>query len=126
MCQYFFYFVKSIFFECSRGKADQAAGEPVFCVINAAVFLRKILELFSMAKRQNFSMQPAPFPHGSIQKTLTVNTKISPESSMHYIFHSSSPRMEIYTICASAQNIYDVSEYENFMHVSGDEERKNF
>ena len=35
---------------------------------------------------------------------------------MHYIFHSFSPGMEIYTICASTQNIYDVGEYENFMH----------
>ena len=43
---------------------------------------------------------------------------------MHYIFHSSSPGMEIYTICVSAQNIYDVGEYENFMHASGNGDEK--
>ena len=42
----------------SRGKWYQAAGELVFGVKNPAVFLRKILGFFSMAKRQNSSMQP--------------------------------------------------------------------
>ena len=41
----------------SRGKTHYAAGELVFGVNNPAVFLRKILGLFSMAKRQNSSMQ---------------------------------------------------------------------
>ena len=41
----------------SRGKTQQTAGELVFGVNNPAVFLRKILGLFSMAKRQNSSMQ---------------------------------------------------------------------
>ena len=44
--------------KCSRGKSSWAAGEPVFGVNNPAFFLRKILGLFSMAKRQNFSRQP--------------------------------------------------------------------
>ena len=42
------------------------AGEPVFGVNNPAVFLRKILGLFSMAKRQNSSMQPAMFSHSAL------------------------------------------------------------
>ena len=42
----------------SRGKPHRAAGELVFGVNNPAVFLRKILGLFSMAKRQNSSMHP--------------------------------------------------------------------
>ena len=70
MSTIFFYFSKSVFFECSRGKADQAAGEPVFCVINSAVFLWKILELISMAKRQTFSMQPGPLSHSAFKKNL--------------------------------------------------------
>ena len=45
----------------SRGKTQQPAGELVFGVNNPAVFLRKILGLFSMAKRQNSSMQSAVF-----------------------------------------------------------------
>ena len=44
--------------KAKNGKAYRAAGEPVFGVNNPAVFLRKILRLFSMAKRQNFSRQP--------------------------------------------------------------------
>ena len=41
----------------SRGKGHRGVGELVFCVNNPAVFLRKILGLFAMAKRQNSSMQ---------------------------------------------------------------------
>ena len=48
-------------FECSRRKRYQAARELVFGVNNPAVFLRKILGLFSMAKRQNSSRQPDIF-----------------------------------------------------------------
>ena len=51
---------------CSRGKLYQAAGELVFCVNNPAVFLRKILGLFSMAKRQNSSMQPDTISHSAL------------------------------------------------------------
>ena len=44
--------------KCSRGKKHtESAGELVFGVNNPAVLLRKILGLFSMAKRQNSSMQ---------------------------------------------------------------------
>ena len=49
----------------SRGKTHRTAGEPVFGVNNPAVFLRKILGLFSMAKRQNFSRQPYAFSHSA-------------------------------------------------------------
>jgi hypothetical protein len=51
----------------SRGKPPYAAGELVFGVNNPAVFLRKILGLFSMAKRQNSSMQPDMFSHSALQ-----------------------------------------------------------
>ena len=44
-------------FWCSRRKSYRTAGEPVFGVNNPAVFLRKILGLFPMAKRQNSSIQ---------------------------------------------------------------------
>ena len=47
----------------SRGKTPYAAGELVVGVNNPAVFLRKILGLFSMAKRQNSSMQHKVFFH---------------------------------------------------------------
>ena len=50
---------------CSRGKTYRAAGELVFFVNNPAVFLRKILGLFAMAKRQNSSMQPDMFSHSA-------------------------------------------------------------
>ena len=53
--------------KCSRGKKHtESAGELVFGVNNPAVLLRKILGLFSMAKRQNSSMQICmlfPTPH---------------------------------------------------------------
>ena len=113
ICQYFFYWPRS-FFECSRGKTDQAAGEPVFCVNNPAVFLRKILRLFSMAKRQNFSMQPGPFSHSAFKKTLTV-IKIIHEISMHYIFHSL-PRKWRFIPYMSTANCWKDGEFENFMH----------
>ena len=51
----------------SRGKTGQSAGELVFGVNNPAVFLRKILGLFSMAKRQNSSMQAALFSRSAHQ-----------------------------------------------------------
>ena len=51
----------------SRGKTGQPAGELVFGVNNPAVFLRKILGLFSMAKRQNSSMQAALFSRSAHQ-----------------------------------------------------------
>ncbi len=54
-------------FECSRGKTHQAARELVFGVNNPAVFLRKILGLFSMAKRQNSSRQPDVFSHSALK-----------------------------------------------------------
>jgi hypothetical protein len=54
-------------FECSRGKIHQTAGELVFGVNNPAVFLRKILGLFSMAKRQNSSMQSDVFFHSAFK-----------------------------------------------------------
>ena len=58
----------------SRGKARQAAGELVFGVNNPAVFLRKILGLFAMAKRQNSSMQPAVLSRSAHYfSTLSVN-----------------------------------------------------
>ena len=99
MCQYFSLFCEIYFFECSRGKADQAAGEPVFCVNNPAVFLRKILGLFSMAKRQNFSMQPGPLSHSAFKKTLTVIKNNSRDFYALY-FPLTPSEMEIYTIYA--------------------------
>jgi hypothetical protein len=49
----------------SRGKIPYAARELVFGVNNPAVFLRKILGLFSMAKRQNSSRQHKIFSHSA-------------------------------------------------------------
>jgi hypothetical protein len=46
-------------------KTACAAGELVFGVKNPAVFLRKILGFFSMAKRQNSSMQHRLFFHSA-------------------------------------------------------------
>ena len=87
----FFLFCEIYFFECSRGKADQAAGEPVFCVINSAVFLWKILELISMAKRQNFSMQPGPLSHSAFKKHLLWIKKYHPRA-LCIIFSTPPPR----------------------------------
>ena len=50
----------------SRVKTPYTAGELVFGVKNPAVFLRKILGFFSMAKRQNSSMQYNVFFHSAI------------------------------------------------------------
>ena len=58
----------------SRGKPHQAAGELVFGVNNPAVFLRKILGLFSMAKRQNSSMQPDVVFHSAHRFTRALFT----------------------------------------------------
>ena len=105
MCQYFF-FVKSIFFECSRGKADQAAGEPVFCVINSAVFLWKILELISMAKRQNFSMQPGPLSHSAFKKHLLWIKKYHPRS-LYIIFSTPPPANgDLYHMCVHTKYLW--------------------
>jgi hypothetical protein len=46
-------------------KTACAAGELVFGVNNPAVFLRKILGLFSMAKRQNSSRHPYAISHSA-------------------------------------------------------------
>jgi hypothetical protein len=67
-----------------RGKRPWAAGELVFGVNNPAVFLRKILGLFSMAKRQNSSMQPDMFYHSALQ--IFQNT----------VFYCSNPSISLY------------------------------
>ena len=54
----------------SRGKMSYAAGELVFGVKNPAFFLRKILGFFSMAKRQNSSMQHKAFSHSGHKNIL--------------------------------------------------------
>ena len=60
-----------------RGKTPLPAGELVFGVNNPAVLLRKILGLFSMAKRQNSSMQSWVFfcsvPNHHFLRNLTDN-----------------------------------------------------
>ena len=65
-------------------KQDKAAGELVFGINNPAVFLRKILGLFSMAKRQNSSMQPALF-FRSVHQIFTFLCSIVKNLPLHYI-----------------------------------------
>ena len=82
----------------SRWKARRAAGELVFGVNNPAVFLRKILGLFSMAKRQNFSMQPGPLSHSAFKKYLQRIKKNITRDFYALYFPLTPPEMEIYTI----------------------------
>ena len=51
----------------SRGKGHRGVGELVFFDNNPAVFLRKILGLFSMAKRQNSSRHPYALFHSAFK-----------------------------------------------------------
>jgi len=90
----------------SRRKPYQAAGEPVFGVNNSAVFLRKILELFSMAKRQNFSMQPGMvFDSAPTHHLYDLAIKHgSPAALCTFQRESKTSKITIYMISQSYQN----------------------